>query len=59
MYEKPKRIPILKNGGAIGLQLVKVGSTRLTISNTCAFDSIFQIILAAAKDNSTYEQNII
>ncbi|XP_036326593.1 uncharacterized protein LOC118739408 isoform X1 [Rhagoletis pomonella] len=51
-FETFKKIPILKNGSSMGLEFTKIGNSKITVSNTCAFDSLFQILLAAAVDNA-------
>jgi hypothetical protein len=40
----------MKNGGNITTQSVKMGSKRFSVTNTCAFDSILQLFLAAYFD---------
>uniref|UniRef100_A0A6M2DQI9 Putative kDa protein in nof-fb transposable element n=1 Tax=Xenopsylla cheopis TaxID=163159 RepID=A0A6M2DQI9_XENCH len=48
--ERGSKIPILKNGSSLQLSAIKINNCNYTLSNTCAFDSIFQILLAAAAD---------
>lgn len=45
-------IPMFKNGFLSST--VKMGSSKLNITRTCAFDSIIQIILIAIATNETY-----
>ncbi|XP_050518087.1 uncharacterized protein LOC126892568 [Diabrotica virgifera virgifera] len=44
-------MPILKNGSDPNLGLVTIESTKFSLKNTCAFDSIFQILLAGVADH--------
>lgn len=48
--KKAGKIPIMKNGNNLSLKDLKVKDDNYTIANTCAFDSIFQILLAAGHD---------
>ena len=48
--KKAAKIPIMKNGNNLSLKSLKLGKEDYTIANTCAFDSIFQILLAAGHD---------
>jgi len=48
--KKTAKIPILKNGHNTSLKSLKIQNENYTIANTCAFDSIFQILLAAGHD---------
>lgn len=57
-FEVPRKIPILKNGSVLGLQFVKVENTKLTVINTCAFDSLYQIFLAGSSDRPTLHEFI-
>lgn len=40
----------MKNGNNISLKSLKIDNNNYTVANTCAFDSIFQILLAAGHD---------
>lgn len=40
----------MKNGNDISLKSLKIHNDNYTLSNTCTFDSIFQILLAAGHD---------
>lgn len=57
-FEKHSKIPILKNGNHFDLKLVTLGNGKVSVTNTCAFDSIFQILLAAATDSSSTQKFI-
>lgn len=49
--KKAAKIPIIiKNGNDISLKSLKIHNDNYTVANTCAFDSIFQILLAAGHD---------
>lgn len=45
-----KKIPILKNGSCLNLQPIRLDKVSVLLQNTCAYDSIFQIILSAVHD---------
>lgn len=47
---KLNKIPILKNSSTLHLGPVTVDNRKLTLSSTCAFDSIFQALLVGACD---------
>lgn len=47
---KAAKIPIIKNGNDLSLKSLKINNDFYTVGNTCAFDSISQILLAAAHD---------
>lgn len=60
--KKAAKIPIMKNGNDITLKSLKINNDNYTVVNTCAFDSIFQILLAAGHDLShifTYMEETI
>lgn len=48
--KKAVKIPILKNGNNLSLKSLNIKDDNYTITNTCAFDSISQILLAAGHD---------
>lgn len=58
-FDVSSKIPMLRNGNDMGMKFVRVDNTKLTIINTCAFDSIFQILLAAATDDPKIQEYII
>lgn len=45
-----RKIPIIKNGGNLSIKAVKFGKTKYSFTNTCAFDSILQLFIAAYLD---------
>ncbi|KAK0156863.1 hypothetical protein PV327_011566, partial [Microctonus hyperodae] len=52
------RIPILKNGISMGLAFIKIESKQYYFKNTCGFDSLAQILLAAALDFPVIKEKI-
>lgn len=50
--DKLTKIPIMKNGGNITTKSVKLGAKRISLSNTCAFDSILQLFIVAHFDKN-------
>lgn len=53
--KKAVKIPILKNGNSLSLKSLNINDDNYTITNTCAFDSIFQILLAAGHDSNNMQ----
>jgi len=45
--KKIHKIPIIRNGGNVNLKAVTFGKKRYSFTNTCAFDSILQLFIAA------------
>lgn len=50
LHKKLMKIPILKNGGNVDLKGIKVGKQSISLTNTCAFDSIFHCFLTMFLD---------
>lgn len=46
---KLRNIPILQNGNNISLKPINIKGKNLSLIQTCAFDSIFQIFLLISK----------
>ena len=44
LHEKLVKVPIMKNGNRLQLKAVTLGKRKLTLSNTRAFDTIFQLL---------------
>lgn len=44
------KIPIIKNGSSMSLKPVQIGKNKYSLTNTCAFDSILQLFIAAYFD---------
>ncbi|KAB0805433.1 hypothetical protein PPYR_02403 [Photinus pyralis] len=51
LHEKLNKIPILNNGNSLKLRAINVKGIKVTLANTCAFDSIFQLFLSAVYDS--------
>lgn len=51
LSEKCRILPIMKNGNNNCLRLTTFKKMKFSLTNTCSFDSIFQIFLAAATDH--------
>lgn len=47
---KSSKLPILKNGNNTLLSIVILDKSKYSFTNTCPFDSLFQILLAGATD---------
>lgn len=52
IWEKNKPLPIIKNGSNNLLALSKIKKREVSLTNTCAFDSILYLTLIAVTDNS-------
>ena len=44
------KIPIIRNGNNISLKPVQIRKNKYSLANTCAFDSILQLFIAAYFD---------
>lgn len=55
-HKRYGKLPCLKNGTVSSLRLIKLGKSEVSLTNTCAFDSIFQILLAAGSDNENIKK---
>ncbi|XP_048514045.1 uncharacterized protein LOC125501694 [Athalia rosae] len=53
---KITKVPVLKGGSFCELKSVNVGGRKLSLIRTCAFDSIFQIFLAAVLDSDAFKE---
>lgn len=58
-FAKSRGLPMLKNGNDEAINCARIGERRITISNTCAFDSIFQIFLAGVCDYPVFEAKVL
>ena len=58
MWEKHRKLPILKNANHESLKAVKVDGKQVSLKNTCSFDSIFQVLLTAVVDNETLKEEV-
>lgn len=50
LLNKLQKIPIIKNDGNINVKSVQVGYKKISLTNTCAFDSILQLFISAYFD---------
>ncbi|KAG5891083.1 hypothetical protein JTB14_028286 [Gonioctena quinquepunctata] len=57
-HEKHATIPILKNASCMDLASIKLDGKRVTLTNTCAFDSIFHLLLTASYDFETFSMKV-
>ncbi|CAG9820343.1 unnamed protein product [Phaedon cochleariae] len=57
-HEKHASIPMLKNANSMDLASIKVDGKKVTLTNTCAFDSIFHLLLTATYDFETMCQKV-
>lgn len=48
--KKAPKIPIIKNGNNLSLKSLNIQNDNYIVANTCAFDSICQILFAARHD---------
>lgn len=48
--DKIHKIPIFKNGDALELKAIKIRNRNISLTNTCGFDSVFQVCLCAMHD---------
>jgi hypothetical protein len=52
------KLPIMRNGSSTELQAVKIDDQNYCLINTCAFDSVLQIVLAALSDYKDFETEV-
>lgn len=50
LWEKNRPIPIIRNGNAINLEPIKIQNQKVSLSNTCGFDSIMYMMIVAVMD---------
>lgn len=50
IHDKIHKIPIIKNGDALELKAIKIRNRNISLTNTCGFDSVFQVCLCAMHD---------
>lgn len=53
-----KKIPMLKNGSSMSLQLIKIDNISYSFTLTCGFDSLTQVIACAARDYEDVEKYV-
>lgn len=49
-WNKNKCVPVIKNGNNVSLSKVSLQGKEVALRNTCAFDSIFYILMIAVED---------
>jgi len=54
LHDKLSKIPVLSNGNCLKLKAINIKGRKLTLANTCAFDSVFQLFLAAVYDSKPF-----
>lgn len=54
LYDKLSKVPILSNGNCLKLKAINIKRRKLTLANTCAFDSVFQLFLAVVYDSKEF-----
>lgn len=57
-WYKSTKLPIIKNDNSMGLQAIKLEDKNYTLINTCAFDSLLQILLTAISDHKHFKTKI-
>lgn len=57
-WNKSIKLPIIKNGSAMELQTINIDETNYCLVNTCAFDSLLQIVLVALSDYKHFENTV-
>ena len=57
-HEKLLAVPILKNRSVMKLKPIKIHDKKLTLNNTCPFDSLFQLILGTYVDRDLFRAQI-
>ena len=56
--KKLSKIPALKNGNCFHLAPIEIRNKLVTVTNTCPFDSIFQLILSTYIDRDAFKLHI-
>lgn len=56
--KKGAKIPIIRNGNDLTLKAIIIRNDSYTVANTCAFDSIFQLLFAAGHDSPRIYQHM-
>ncbi len=57
-WQKHCKLPVLKNGNHPSLHPVEIDKTMVSVGNTCALDSLLQIIFAAAVENTLLTEEV-
>jgi len=57
-WSKSTKLPIIKNGSTMKLQAVCIENTNYFLMNTCAFDSLLQIVLVTLSDYKHFSTKV-
>jgi hypothetical protein len=53
-HTKNKVVGLLKNGNVLNLKSIKINNKEYCVTNTCTFDSTFQLICSSYVDSDVY-----
>ena len=56
--KKLSKIPVIKNGNCFHLAPIEIGNKLVTVTYTCPFDSMFQLILSTYIDRDAFKLHI-
>lgn len=56
--EKMKSLPIIKNGHDTQLKAIRIRNKNISLTNTCGFDSVFQVCLCALQDRELLREYV-
>ena len=57
-HDKLSQVPILKNGSVMKLKPINLDGKKVTLINTCPFDSLFQLMLSTYIDRPLFKAQI-
>jgi len=57
-WSKSTKLPIIKNGITMELQAIELNDQNYCLRNTCAFDSLLQIVLVALADYEHFQNKV-
>lgn len=57
-HGKLSAVPILKNGSIMKLKPIKINDKKVTLNNTCPFDSLFQLMISTYVDRNLFKTEI-
>lgn len=58
LFDKNKSFPLIKNGNNVHLSSKIVDGKKVLLNNTCAFDSIYYLLMVAASDFPMFYENV-
>lgn len=58
VHEKIKSMPIIKNGHDMQLKAIRLLNKNISLTNTCGFDSLFQVCLCALQDRQLLREYV-